>query len=199
MGILLADFLEMFKNKELHLKVLYISTAVIVLLALIQNEQEIFFYIDIVIMWIILFIGSKIGYRTICIGTIILVAFTNFIIANASDQYVTKEEYNTYFSKEKQELIDQVLEKEDKIVRSNQLDDPLYTINKYIVIIIIKRLSIHLHIMQIIVIFMILCLNIHYLIVIVLLHHRQIIFCIRCLWEFNMLQRRERPPSDIAK
>lgn len=130
MGILLADFLEMFKNKELHLKVLYISTAVIVLLALIQNEQEIFFYIDIVIMWIILFIGSKIGYRTICIGTIILVAFTNFIIANASDQYVTKEEYNTYFSKEKQELIDQVLEKEDKIVRSNQLDDPLYTINK---------------------------------------------------------------------
>lgn len=130
MGILLADFLEKFKNKELHLKVLYISTAVIVLLALIQNEQEIFFYIDIVIMWIILFIGSKIGYRTICIGTIILVAFTNFIIANASDQYVTKEEYNTYFSKEKQELIDQVLEKEDKIVRSNQLDDPLYTINK---------------------------------------------------------------------
>ena len=104
MGILLADFLEKFKNKELHLKVLYISTAVIVLLALIQNEQEIFFYIDIVIMWIILFIGSKIGYRTICIGTIILVAFTNFIIADASDQYVTKEEYNTYFSKEKHSL-----------------------------------------------------------------------------------------------
>ncbi len=130
MGILLADFLEKFKNKELHLKTLYIVTAMIVLLALIQNEQETFFYIDIVMMWIVLFIGSKIGYRRICLGTIMLVAFTNFIMVNASEQYVTKEEYNTYFSEEKQVLIDEVLEKEDKIVRSNQLDDTLYTINK---------------------------------------------------------------------
>lgn len=129
-GMVVAEFFIRLKEKTIHYKEIIFGIGIITILAFFQNGQSLFFYLDIGLMVVLILIYIKLDYKKIGMLLLLVVVFTNFIQANQLESYVTEEEYHTFFSEDRQLLIDDVLSKEKDMVRSNQLDDPLYTINK---------------------------------------------------------------------
>ena len=121
----ISNLIEQLLKKEISLKSLIFISVLIMILSLVFKYKNPLIYIDIFtfIIFTILFYNKKIKNKLYII-LLLLAQIITFCISNTSDNYV-KKSINNNISNE----IKTVLKEEKDIVRFNNLDDTLDTIN----------------------------------------------------------------------
>lgn len=129
-GLLLIDFISRLTNKNIKLKTVLFTVAIIVSLTLITKHNFYYVYIDIlvVIVTIILFYKKCIKERTLYFIFLLIPLLTMFI-SNTTDLYVTKERLTNFHNPSIEAELEKVLSKEKELVRSNNLEDTLASVN----------------------------------------------------------------------
>lgn len=130
MGYFITKFISHLFDHKIHIKKLLFIVGAFVILLLLGHKQQLLFYLDLMVM--ILAITGYLRYQKkwiffIPLFTIVLI---NLGVSNYQENFISKQQYQDIFSHEKEVLIKETLKEEPKIVRFNNLDDTLYTINK---------------------------------------------------------------------
>lgn len=125
----LQIFLEDLKKKTVPLKKLGFLLAIIFLFALLFRYDTWYFYLDLSITYLCIWAyQTKQKYELFAIP-ILIISITTLAIGNLSETFVSKEEYRNMFSSEVEKQIQTTLNQEKNLVRFQQLDYTLYTIN----------------------------------------------------------------------
>lgn len=128
--ILIGHTLEDIFNKKIKLPILIALLVFTSILFIIFKYHKWIYYIEVLIILLLAIIYYKRGKKVILVIYIILSSLINFIITNKEEEFVTKEKYNKIYSSEKINTINRVLNKEDRMVRTSNLEDTLNAINK---------------------------------------------------------------------
>ena len=124
--IAISNLLEQLLKKDISLKTLILISTTIIILSLIFKYNNPLIYIDLISFNIFTYLFYKKKIKNNIYIILLLIAPTiTFFISNTSDSYVKESTVNNNISTE----IKQVLKDEKDIVRFNNLDDTLDTIN----------------------------------------------------------------------
>lgn len=129
MTYLIAVFInDLFKNK-VKIIPLFKFGLLLFPIAIITGYHYFYFYIDLSVTLISLYLYYKYKNPKIIIIPAIIIALITFIISNVTETYITTDEYENTYNKNEAKLIKDTLKNETSIVRSNNLNSTLYTIN----------------------------------------------------------------------
>lgn len=119
------------EKKTINIQLVSIVTIIFSCLALLTGSSHLIFSIDLLITLIALYFANKKGKVSIVFAVTFSIAALACLIAQFQDIQPTKDFYNHKIdSSTKQELIENILDKEDEFVRMNQRNDSLYTVNR---------------------------------------------------------------------
>ncbi len=131
-GLMLVKFLDDFFHKSVDLKKLFILTIGIAILGIFfpGKISIYFFYLELIITFLVLFIYQKTGKKLLFILPTLFIVLTNWFIGQKTDHFIEKEFYDKSFDNRVVEKFQHYLQEEKEMTRSANLDSTLYTVNK---------------------------------------------------------------------
>lgn len=127
----LATCFSDIEKKQINMQTVSVITVIFSCFALLTGSSHPIFYIDLLITFIALYYTNKKQNMMILFAVTFTIAAGACLITQSQDTMPTKSFYNDQIaSNTKQELIKEILDKEDEFVRMNQRNDPLYTVNR---------------------------------------------------------------------
>lgn len=130
MGYFISKFISNLFDHKVNIKKLSIIFSIFIILLLITGYTTPTFYLDLFVTLLSIFAFAKWKKKSLFLIPLSIIVLLNLFITTQGEAFITKDRYQNIFSKEKDIMIKETLKKEDSIIRFNNLDDTLYTINK---------------------------------------------------------------------
>ena len=129
-GLIIGNFINELLDKKVDLFKLLLFVLVLISISLISSYSNIFFYIDLLSLLVIIYIYYKDYTNKVMFSLVLLIVpIITLFISNSGDLYVSdKSDIDEQVIKEKS--IKKILKKERDLVRFNNLDDTLENVNE---------------------------------------------------------------------
>lgn len=130
-GFLISNFLKDLYDDKININKFLIFTSIIIIFLYLINKFNYFYYYYFIFLIIIL-IYKKYKNKIIPSILLVLLALTISVVSNLTEEYVSYDMYNNFFDKEMLSSINNILEKDKSIYRTNNLIYPTKNVNNIV-------------------------------------------------------------------
>lgn len=128
--LLITKLLDLLLERKISLKFIGLTTILIAVLSILSKYDIILIYLDLALIFLLVYLyyNKKIG-ENFLLSLLLLAPLITFFAVNLNENYVTKQDLHAQNTKSMTKEIKTTLDKEKDLVRFNNLDDTLKTIN----------------------------------------------------------------------